>query len=249
MAKQKTDKSKLANEKTGEELDETVEGEEVPADEPEKDDVPQKDETKLDDDVPADEPAPVDSPYGQQIMQSIHAGLADLIEQATSALGPLENPDVKAALEGFLTNVSAELATLEGAFSSAYPKGKLLSKSDDGKATEEKFKSFLSSGQQPRFQLLGLSGRIKSVSASKNLTRDQKRVLDGVNSLLGGMVERAKSNPAVVPDKTKTLAVDKTTDGNTSAPDDSAAIELFKSLNSGLDKVTKSFNDAMPVKK
>ena len=141
-----------------------------------------------------DETEPGNTPYGAQVVSAVHSAIAGAIANIEQAMGPLENPEVKAALGEIMASLGDQCTALEGVYTAQYPDQPAL-KADTGEDAEgvESMKAFLASGRLPQLQMAGIGARLKSLSASKNLNAEQRGVIGGIVSHLARLGQQAKS--------------------------------------------------------
>jgi hypothetical protein len=162
---------------------------------------------KADDDVPADDGSEVEpeetaagseqqQKYGAQVLSAAHASMAEVLSSVSAALAPLENEEVKAALEAFIAGQQEQITMLEGVYSSAYGGTLKADVPTDAAEEAEMVKSFLASSAAPRFQLQGMAGRLKALLTAKNVTPEQQATVNGVMKQLASMVAKAKAHKA-----------------------------------------------------
>jgi hypothetical protein len=188
-------------------------------------------------DEPMDDEEPIDTEeevtgsepqkYGAQVLAAAHASMTEVLSSVNAALAPLENEEVKAALEAFIAGQQEQITMLEGVYSSAYG-GTLKSEVPTEADETEMVKSFLASSAGPRFQLQGLSGRLKTLATAKNMTPEQRSIVSGVTKQLAAMVAKAKAAKPV--EKTEESA------------EEAALLERVKSL-------SKTLSDVIPFPK
>lgn len=170
--------------------DEQKRRKEAPAD-------PEENPANPDEQVVEDEPSEdTNTPYGAQLLTAIHASLADAVGNIEAGLGPLENPEVKAALSDLVGVLTDAKTSVEGLYSGSYPEGKGLKMDGEPDAEGEALKSFLQSGRLPQLQIDGIGAKLKSLTAAKNLQPGQKRVIVDVLKGLNRMVSQAKAAKA-----------------------------------------------------
>jgi hypothetical protein len=157
---------------------------------PPADDKPVVEDESVEDDGDAN------TPYGAQLLTAIHASLADAVGNIEAGLGPLENPEVKAALSDLVGVLTDAKTSVEGLYSGSYPEGKGLKMDGEPDAEGETLKSFLQAGRLPQLQIDGIGSRLKSLTSAKNLQPAQRRVIVDVIKGLGRMVSQAKAAKA-----------------------------------------------------
>ena len=143
------------------------------------------------------EPSEEDSastPYGAQVVSAVHSAIAGAVANIEQAMGPLENPEVKAALGDIMAALGDQCTALEGVYTAQYPDQPAL-KTDTGEQADaaEAMKAFLASGRLPQLQMAGIGARLKSLTAAKNLNAEQRGVIGGIVSHLARLGQQAKS--------------------------------------------------------
>jgi len=139
-------------------------------------------------------------PYGQQLLSAAFTSLSDCIKGLESSLGPLEQETVKGGLGDILSALKDQQTAIDGLHSSVY--GKALGGGEpdgDEGGDAEAMKSFLALGKGRDLQVFGLASRLKSLSTAKNLTADQRKMLNDVDGHLRRLVSQAKSAAAAKP--------------------------------------------------
>ena len=148
-------------------------------------------------------------PYGSTVVSSVHASLIAACHNIEDAMGPLENPAVKDGLSDILASLQEQLAALEGIHSSNYPDQPALKADEDtGGQDDDAMKAFLASGRIASLQVLGLGSRLKGMVGARNLTADQRRILNGVARQMARLVSQSKSHQADI-DKSKLAMLEK----------------------------------------
>ena len=133
-------------------------------------------------------------PYGSTVVSAVHASLAAACHNIEEAMGPLENPTVKEGLTSILASLQEQISAIEGLHSSSYPdQPELKSDDDSGDQADDAMKAFLATGRIASLQVLGLGARLKGLVGARNLTRDQRRTLNGVCRQLSRLVSQSKS--------------------------------------------------------
>lgn len=142
---------------------------------------------------PTDEDS-ANTPYGAQVVSAVHAAITGAIANIEQAMGPLENPEVKAALGDIMAALGDQCTALEGVYTAQYPEQPAL-KADCGEQADaaEAMKAFLASGRLPQLQMAGIGARLKSLASSKNLNAEQRGVIGGIVGHLARLGQQAKS--------------------------------------------------------
>lgn len=161
------------------------------AEEPAETDVETETETETES---TDGTEPGNTPYGAQVVSAVHSAIAGAVANIEQAMGPLENPEVKAALSDIMAALGDQCTALEGVYTAQYPDQPAL-KADTGKDAEgvESMKAFLASGRLPQLQMAGIGARLKSLTAAKNLNAEQRGVIGGIVGHLARLGQQAKS--------------------------------------------------------
>lgn len=148
--------------------------------------------------VPEDE-----SPLGSKVLRSIYDSLGSVIDNATKALAPVENPDVKTAAEDVLQQLRDLATSLEGVFRERYPDQPGLAPAME-EPSDEVVKSFLSQSNRGRDQLRGLAARVEMLAKAfgKNggkASQQQVRMLAQTSNDLLRINQQAKAFKAPEP--------------------------------------------------
>ena len=135
-------------------------------------------------------------PLGAQVLSAVHTSLSEMLANIEAAMGPLENPDVKAFIEEQLGILQGSHAAFEGKYSTAYPDAPALTKADSEEAAveEEAVKSWLRSAISNQMQLAGLGARVKQLAKSKGLKPAERKLLADTVKHLERITAQAKSS-------------------------------------------------------
>lgn len=152
----------------------------LPKADPPEDEVPADESAEPKADEPAEEPADEasnsgDQPYGAQVLAGLHASIGELAGFVESALGPMEQPEVKEYLTQCVDDLQAKLAEVEGMYGSKYPDAAPLAAPADPES--EGLKTWLKSAAGNRLQLAGYGNRLKALLRAKNLQPMQQKIL------------------------------------------------------------------------
>ena len=133
-------------------------------------------------------------PYGSSVISATHVALSSACQDISSALAPLENPDVKSGLEAILLLLKEQMSILEGLHLASYPDRPQL-KSDDSSEDDsgESLKAFLASGRLASLQVRGLNARLGGLAVARNLTGPQRRTVKSISQQLKRLVSVASS--------------------------------------------------------
>lgn len=141
------------------------------------------------------EEEPSEAPLGAQVLSAVQASLSDMISNCQAAMGPLENPDVKAFLDEKVEVLNGLLSETEDLFASTYPDQPSMSDGDE-EEDAEMMKSWLRTSKENRLRLKGVGRQLRELMRAKGLDKKQRQNLDRIVKRLGSMVhEASKSRP------------------------------------------------------
>ncbi|MCR9295570.1 MAG: hypothetical protein NXI32_22870 [bacterium] len=146
-----------------------------------------EDEDVDDDDLPTGS-----KPMGAEVMSASHEKLAEFLGNCEAAIAQVENPQVIEAMQSVCDNLRAELATIEGAYSSIYPDQDALASTGES-PDEEMVKSWVKENANARFQLAGMAARLGTILKDKKLDGKAKSLIQTTVRDLSMLQSRAKS--------------------------------------------------------
>lgn len=143
-------------------------------------------------DEPAEEAAETSraKPLGAQVLSAVFDSLSTLSGQIETALGPLENPQVKEHLLKLGEVLSGCLGETQSAFATAYPDEDDLQPAESGE--EKSVAKFLQSSITHRRELASLIQQLKSLQGAPNLSSGQKSELALASSRLTRLSQNAR---------------------------------------------------------
>lgn len=136
-----------------------------------------------------EEPAPSSMSPGADFLSALHLSVGDLCAKLDSVDQYTEKPEVQEIAAKICEDLRAELATLEGAFSTIYPEQEPLVAAEEPAETEM-VKAWVASNSRAGFQLRGLAVRADRAAANPKLS---KSLLKSISRDLRLLESQAKS--------------------------------------------------------